>query len=231
MSVAQQCAQASFGEGVLQVDWEGQYDWQRVAPSLKRNHAAVRHWFTMVFNMRSVHPTDGITIAFTIFGRAVCVHTWQAFHGVPERTMKLMCSLVKQGVTTWNDDVAKEASLARRNEKAYLLTAASQWWCLRLDYYECIVESGKIQYPAGMDWRLVYDTEFVPEMRLHGYDWRVSSKDSGSCGSTSTWYEGRKHALQQLATERIGPQAKPFSFVSRAKHSAYVPAMLCDLTA
>ena len=71
---------------------------------------------------------------------------------------------------------------------------------------------------------MVYDNEFVPEMRLLGHDWRTSDREGGSIGSTSTWYEGKAAALQQLATERIGPDAKPFKFVSRKQHSAYV----CD---
>lgn len=41
-------------------------------------------------------------------------------------------------------------------------------------------------------------------------------------GSISTWYRGRAIALQRWAHEHVGPKAKPFKLVSRAKHSAYV---------
>ena len=222
VSVLQQCAMESFGDAVILVDWTGTYDWKEEAKKLRSNHLAVSRWFGMVFSMRYINTDSTISIAFHIAGRTVCSDTWPAFHGVPARTMKDFVRLVKQGCTVWNNEMAKQTAIALRTEKGNLRTAAAQWWYLRLDYYEMIVDTGKIQYPSGIDWRMVHDVEFVPEMQLLGYDWRTSTQTVGSVGSTSTWYEGRAEALQQLAHDRIAPTAKPFSFVSRAKHSAYV---------
>lgn len=47
-------------------------------------------------------------------------------------------------------------------------------------------------------------------------------------GSISTWYRGRSIALQRMAIDRLGPNAKPFKLVSRAKHSAYVSGLPMD---
>lgn len=46
-------------------------------------------------------------------------------------------------------------------------------------------------------------------------------------GSISSWYRGRAKALKRLAVEHLGEDHKPFKFVSRAQHSAYVS---CGIT-
>jgi hypothetical protein len=229
LSIVQECAVASFGTDVLSVGKGPEYKWDSVKPTLRRNQEATANWFDMLFSLRVLDPNSGeIDISYRVQGRAVCQGVWRAFHGVPPATMDTMVRLIKQGQTVWNASTAQEAAMAQRHEHAYLRTAAEQWWCIRLDYYEFIVEtkegkySGIIQHPHNIDWSLVYDDEFVPEMHARGLDWRTTDKSIGSVGSKSTWYEGRAAALQQLATDRVGLGAKPFLFQSRAKHSAYV---------
>lgn len=63
---------------------------------------------------------------------------------------------------------------------------------------------------------LLSDDELGNQHPLHAED------DSKEHGSISTWYRGRNLALKQLAHDKLGENAKPFKFVSRAKHSAYV---------
>jgi hypothetical protein len=233
LSTLQECAIASFGADVLSVKTGEEYMWDSVKHLLRRNQEATANWFSMLVSLRVIHPSSGtITISYRIGGRAVCQGVWRAFHGVPPTTMDTMVRLItKHGQTVWKASTAQEAAMAQRREHAHLRSAAEQWWCTRLDFYELIVESreakyaGIIQHPHNIDWSYVYDHEFVPEMQSLGLDWRTTSKSSGSVGSKSTWYEGRAAALQQLAIDRVGPGAKPFLFQSRAKHSAYVSTL------
>ena len=89
----------------------------------------------------------------------------------------------------------------------------------------------------------VYTEEFVPEMRLLGYNWKLPPQgspdadqqddeldedDDGSEGSMPSWYRGRKEALRLLAIQKYGPNAAPFQFKSRAKHSAYKECADCQ---
>lgn len=229
LSIIQQCAQASFGEAVILPCWKDeQYDWSQVSRTLMRNQQATANWFKMLFNMRQIAATSGdIHIDFHILGHKVCYGTWRTFHGVPLTTMATMERVIRNNQMVWNTTTAKEAAMALRSELANLTTSAEQWWYIRLDYYELIVESstkyaGIIQHPHNIDWKLVYDEEFVPEMRCLGFDWASSDKTIGSEGSRSTWYAGRNKALHLLAKDRLGDDAKPFLFQSRKKHSAYV---------
>ena len=221
------CAANSFGEGVHEVKWTEPYDWDEVRRKLISNHTASANWFQLLHNMKVVDPVTGnISIDFRVQGRKVCYGVWEEFHGVPTKTMETIVRLVQAGAVEWNTKLRAQARDAHRRERAVLRTAAEQWWYLRLDYYEAIVDSrhgsGVIQHPHNVDWQLVYDTEFVPEMRVLGHDWRDIRKHDGSLGSISTWYAGRTGALASLAKDRIGSDAKPFKFQSRAKHSAYV---------
>ena len=221
------CACTSFGEVVQDVNWQEPYDWDQVQRKMTRNHAATANWFELVYAMKTIDPESGCTsIDYRLQGRAVCRGIWQKFHGVPAKTMDTIIRLVEQGEVEWSSRVRTMVRSAHLHERASLHTAAEQWWYLRLDYYEIIVDSrkgsGVIQHPHNVDWRIVYDTEFVPEMRSIGYDWKDFTKSSGTTGSIATWYGGRAAALASLAIDRIGPDAAPFKFQSRAKHSAYV---------
>ena len=229
LNTAQSCAVDSFGVGVLDVKWDSPYDWKAVRGSLLRNQQATHNWFDKLLQLKHIETDGAISIAFHIHGRPVCQHTWQVFHGVPDATMDSIVRLICKGQLHWNVSLAKEAAQAHRAEHSCLVSSAVQWWCLRLDYYECIVASkpkcsGVIQHPHNVDWKLVYDEEFVPEMNLMGHNWRKSDGSEGTVGSRSSWYEGRTKALQQLAVDKLGPDAPPFVFQSRAKHSAYVSA-------
>ena len=180
------------------------------------------NWFQLVLGMRVINSASSISINFRVDGHETCEGTWQAFHGVPNATMDSITRTVLGGATVWNNKLQQQVASAHRAETGHLRRAAQAWWAIRLDYYECIVDQGKILYPQNTDWRLVYDEEFVPEMQSMGHDWRKSDRTGGSVGSTSTWYEGRAAALKQRALDHIGPEAKPFQFKSRAKHSANV---------
>ena len=117
------------------------------------------------------------------------------------------------------------------------------WWETRLGYYEMIVDFGKIQHPRELNFSTMYADEFVPEMRLLGYDWKVPNVQYEECddvdgegagvedvskGSRATWYKGRNRALQTLAERHIGAGAKPFAFKSAANHSAYKECSKCQ---
>jgi hypothetical protein len=52
--------------------------------------------------------------------------------------------------------------------------------------------------------------------------------EDGMRGSMATWYDGREAALLSLAQQRMGLGSKPFTFKSRAKHSAYKECTLCQ---
>ena len=56
----------------------------------------------------------------------------------------------------------------------------------------------------------------------------VGCNDDNTEGSISTFYAGKRSALQQLAIEKLGLQAKPFKFKSRKKHSAYKECTECQ---
>lgn len=227
LAVLLTCASSSFGEGVYDVQWQEPYDWDQVRRKLIPNHTATANWFQLLVGMKLVnHATGSLQIDYRVQGRPVCRGTWEQFHGVPAKTMDTIVRLVERGEVAWNTKSRAEARDFHRHEGATLRTAAEQWWYIRLDYYEVIVHSSKgrgvIQHPHNVDWHVVYDTEFVPEMRTIGYDWRDLAKQNGSVGSIATWYAGRTAALATLAKDRIGPDAPPFKFQSRAKHSAYV---------
>ena len=124
------------------------------------NDQATANWFKMVFNMRTMDVSSdaAIGIDFRIRGYSVCQGTWQAFHGIPDSTMQTIVRLVTRGQTVWNSSISQQTANVRRSEHASLLCAAEQWWYIRLDYYELIVESrsnfsGAIQYPHNIDWR------------------------------------------------------------------------------
>ena len=113
----------------------------------------------------------------------------------------------------------------------------------RLGYYETITKNSTILYPRSVLWKSVYADEFVPEMRGLGLPWKKpkhgvgadgeedgSGQDGedGMGGSMATWYDGRQAALMSLAQQRMGLGSKPFTFKSRAKHSAYKECDTCQ---
>ena len=74
VGVLQQCAQASFGDAVILVDWMGDYEWKEEAKKLQGNHSAVANWFAMVRSMSNLNVTDGtISVAFRINPSSVIV--------------------------------------------------------------------------------------------------------------------------------------------------------------
>lgn len=204
-----------------------------------------------------------IAVHYKLNGVSVCAGAWAGFYGIRPTTAAAIHRQLLKNHDVWNDGLAKETMLAKRNERAYLENAAAAWWYIRLGYYEMIVDYGHILYPRDVCWSSVYEDEFVPEVRELVYHWKKPSNslnakakkshdeerihnirqgtiddmsdddrrdaaadggddDWNEHGSISTWYRGRKLALQQLAKDKLGDDAKPFKFISRAKHSAYV---------
>jgi hypothetical protein len=221
--IAEMCAEQSFGTACL----EGKFD---VKLGLKKNHTACVDWFQMVKAFR-VENASGVSIQYKVDSHVVCQATWAAFYGLLPSTSASMHTSVLKGVEAWNDGLAKAAITAHRQTKAVLTKAAAAWWCIRLEYYEMIVESSppSIMHPASVVWKTVYSDEFVPEMQLLGLNWKApdekgESSDEKGEGSMSTWLRGRKEALKELAEEKLPSDTKytAFKFVSRADHSAYV---------
>ena len=83
----------------------------------------------------------------------------------------------------WNDGTARAASNAARTLHGSLTIAATTWWMTRLTYYETVTKRGLILHPRDIRWGDVYLTEFVPEMRLLGYQWKLPATASSAAAS------------------------------------------------
>ena len=215
-------------------------DWDK----LIRNHTASDNWFELAKGGRA-RGRDGtiVSLNYMVGERRVCLETWAAFYGVPPSTASTIDRKLRTGEDVWRASLSKAESLAHRAEKGCLTVAATAWWETRLGYYEMIVDFGKIQHPRELNFSTMYADEFVPEMRLLGYDWKVPNVQCEECddvdgegagvedvskGSRATWYKGRNRALQTLAERHIGAGAKPFAFKSAANHSAYKECSKCQ---
>lgn len=250
LRVAKLCAEESFGTAVTTDDW----------PRIRRNHQAVKNWFRLAFESRVLDPDKKVVtqVNYRLNGISVCLGVWAAFHGILPATAAAIHRQVMHNEEVWSTGLAKQDMLAKRRERAHLTNAAAAWWYIRLGYYEVVVDFGYIQCPRDICWIMVYEDEFVPEMKALGYHWKEDrpqldnrgnkdaleqdfneaseaesvdiNKDGTHVerGSISTWYRGKHMALQRWAHEKIGPNAKAFKLVSRAKHSAYVSHASCE---
>lgn len=233
--LAQWCAAQTYGDAVLCMDWDNLIAKQTaIASAFDRAKAS------------SVCSSSGkvITIDYKVDGHPVCLGVWTKFFGLAEKTGETIDRCVRRGESVWNDNLRKQEALAKRKVNGTLQNAASAWWTIHLSYYEMVVEKGVIQHPRDINFNVIYAEQFVPEMRLLGYPWKLPHQDDGErgapeaqssrapleseCGSRSTWYAGRKCALQRLADTQFGPGHNAFKFVGRAKHSAYKEGACCQ---
>lgn len=188
-----------------------------------RNHAANQKWFDAARSALRTSPGETPTLVFALGSQAVCWRSWGHFHGVNATTMQRIYDKVRRGEQQWSKDSTKVLHKMQRKLQADLTEASTSWWYIRLQYYEFRTKQGVIAHPRSIHWGNVYDLEFVPFMRLCGYNWTEPKKDTSSAtcaskaeegrGSRATWYKGRTHALRRLGDERLG--GKAFQFISR----------------
>ena len=150
------------------------------------------------------------------------------------------------GAVEWRSSLASEMASAKRKFEATYVAVAAAWWFTRLQYYEVRTKKSLIVYPRSVCFEMMYDNEFVPEMRAIGVLWKTRepreqfalaggdgtvARDVGSGeggGSMTSWRRGQQLALQQLADEKVGPGSAPFKFESRRKHSMYKECKDCQ---
>jgi len=217
--VAELMAVKTFGDAVLQEKWT----------ELVPNQTAVPAAFTDALEFVTKDAVSGkvTSVDYKVDGHTVCHRTWGAFRAIAQ--IDSIHRKLLNGDTCWSASEDAGARLAKRNLSATLGTAAAAWWTIRLSYYERVVAKGVIQYPRDVNFQRMYATEFVPEMQLLGHNWLSHTETrNDEVGSMATWYRGRKAALQQLAINEEGANAKPFKFKSRAQHSAYKECPVCQ---
>ena len=156
-----------------------------------------------------------------VASQTLCWKAWGHFHGVNPTTMQTIHDKVVRGEQQWGIVATKELRKMDRQMQADFTEAATSWWYTRLQYYEFRTKKGVIAHPRSIHWGNVYAHEFVPFMRICGYNWLEPDKDAtadvtkteSGRGSRSTWYKGRIIALQRLGNEKLG--GTPFRFISR----------------
>ena len=209
------CAGESFGDAALSQNWD----------QLRPKHNAIVGWFQRAHAGRLLDASGNVSeIRYQVGDQLVCGPAWAAMRGVPPATAASIDRAVRRGEMTWNDGTGRAAANSTRTLEGSRRGAATTWWMTRLTYYEMITARGLILHPREVEWKTVYADEFVPEMRLLGHPWKdpdAEDHEDHEYGSQATWYAGRSEALQLLAQEKLGADSKPFTFKSRAKHSAY----------
>ena len=231
--LAEWCAEQTFGAAVLVGKWD----------ELTPNHISRQDTFNRVFEQRVLDPHTGkvIRIDYKLDGHMVCMGTWSKFFAVAPTTASTMDLAVRKGGAVWNDGLLKQAKAERDSANGSLQQAAAEWWYIQLGYYEMVVEKGIIVHPRDVNFSNMYDDHFVPEMKALGIEWKLPEQGSTSAhaeqeldcsdregGSRSSWYEGRRIALQTRAVDQYGAGHAAFKFLSRAKHSAYKECPDCQ---
>lgn len=152
------------------------------ASNVRGNHQAVQNWFRLVYESRVVHPVTKLVtnINYNLQGIPVCLGAWASFHGVRPATAAAIHRQVMNNEDVWNTGLAKQQMVAKRQERAHFTNAAAAWWYIRLGYYEIVVDFGYIQCPRDICWTMVYEDEFVPEMRAAGYLWKEPTRQASS---------------------------------------------------
>ena len=164
------CLEQSFGSTVLLMDHNGQF----AQPSnITPNHKAVRQWWDLAQTGRVLDEEGNVSsLTYTVNERPVCLNAWAKIHGVTPTTASSIDRKLRLGDSVWGDASAHMAAMANRTLLGSLVNAATSWWMTRLTYYETVPKRGLILYPRGVIWKDVYAEEFIPEMRLLGFNWK-----------------------------------------------------------
>ena len=163
------CLEESFGPAIFLMDGDGEFaEPTKITP----NHTAVRMWWELAKMGRVIDDTGNVTsLIYKVNEKPVCLDMWAKLHGVPPTTASTIDRKLKQGDAVWSD-TSRMAAMANRTLAGTLINASTAWWMLRLQYYEMITTRGVILYPRGVIWQDVYAEEFIPEMRLLGFNWK-----------------------------------------------------------
>ena len=170
ISIVEREAVASFGENIVV---PGARDWSQIT----KMQAANANWYARIQGAAN-RGIDGAVevIDYRIGGVAVCWKQWGHFNGVKPATMCTMDIKARAGDVEWNAEHHEARLQADREAQGRLGQVAAAWWHERLLHYECRTKEGLIVHPRDINWSSVYEHEFVPFMRLMGYNWKLVAK-------------------------------------------------------